>query len=180
MAETFTWPYIQVPDDQAAMAAWNTHASLHGTMGLGIYLTRHETFIPGTARRFSKFVPEHTVTSNTSRLPHAFFTYPNGAVLRLSPVTNLGDALAFAGQSFNWMAVDDPAGWPDKGLIDRMLMVLDTQNVKTRLVAIGSPFHFPSGALDARAVPMPHELDTVVQSEDPTHIAAPHSDEPSG
>ena len=180
MAETFSWPYIQVADEPAAMAVWNTHASLHGAMGMGIYLTRHTSFISGMVNRFRELVPENTVVSNTSRLPHAFFQYPSGAVLRISPVHDLADALSFAGHSFNWMAVDDPAGWPDRGLIDRMLMVLDTQNVETRLVAVKSPFHFASAALDAPAVPLPDDLDALVQPPDPTHIAAPHSDEPSG
>ncbi len=179
MADAFTWPHIKARNARDALMRWNDHAGLLGAMARGLFLTNTDTFVRHVRAQAAEMVPDMTVVSHDSRLPHAFLQYPSGAVLRISPVRTLPDALVFAGQGFNWMAVDDPERWRDQGLIETMLMVLDSQNVDTRLVAVGSPFRFINAPVKVPETPDAADLDAIPAKPDPTHIAPPESDDPS-
>ncbi len=171
--DEFSWPHMLVGDVAEAVEAWNDHAMLVGAPASGLIVTHfsqvHDSSMMDIIR---PLVPEGTVQSHPRKAPHVFLRYPSGAELRISPVWQLREAMAFAGSSFTWMAFDNPRNMKSD-LIKYMLMTLNSQGVESRLVAIGSPFDFISAPMTTAPQQDAGDMDVLVMPDPIVHVDFP-------
>jgi hypothetical protein len=133
-----TFHQTLVTTESVAVTLWISQANLHGSSSRGVIYCPSIRECALYLSAASAQMPRGTIRAHSGMGP-ANFTLPSMARLSVKVVANMADALRDCGYQYTFMAIHDPAGWPDPSVVHALLPLLRSPSgVPVQLISVGT------------------------------------------